>query len=204
MRTQIYLIAGLILLSLFILTIEQCNRIKHYKSDIERHKNNYNALTTIINGMDSSYSVQINLDREQFDQEYDQLIDSLNKKMNLKIKSSRVDRLSNIKIKRIHDTLIVWRDSILPGDTIIKGKSIQFEDKCFNFSVYSPSDTNIAMVRTDLNIDTYIIIHKGKRSKQFKIASLPIFRYGKRAIETTATTNCTGAKLKIIDIQIID
>jgi hypothetical protein len=204
MKIKLYSIAILCLLALIVTCIHQCNQAKYYKSEADRHSNNYNAVNDMLNNIDSSYAVKINLQRDEFDQVYTNLIDSLNKKYKLKIKANRVNGLNNIKIQRIRDTITIWRDSILPGDTIIKGKQIKFEDDCVKFSVYSPADSNIAMIRTELDIDTYIIVHKGKRSKQFKIANLPLFRYGKRTITTDARTNCTGAKLKIKEILIND
>jgi len=204
MRIKLYSIAILCLMVLIATCIHQCNQAKHYRLEADRYQTNYMALNKVLNNIDSSYAVQINLERDEFTAMYTDLIDSLNRKYNLKIKANRVKGLNNIKIQRIRDTITIWRDSILPGDTIIRGKKIQFEDQCFAFSVYTPSDSNIAMIRTKLDIDTYIIVYKGKRSKQFKIANLPIFRYGKRTIDSEARTNCTGAKLKIKEILIKD
>jgi hypothetical protein len=204
MIARIYSIIILIGIILIVTCINQCNKANHYKKEAERHKNNYEQLDELLNNIDSSYAVQINLERDQFNQMYTDLVDSLNRKYNLKLKTSRITGLNNIKVERIKDTLIVWKDSIIPGSTIIKGKKIQFEDNCMDFTVYTPTDTNIAMVRTKLDIDTYIIVYKGKRSKEFKIANIPLFRYGKRTIESEARTNCTGAKLKIKEILIKD
>jgi hypothetical protein len=172
--------------------------LREYKERSETYLNNYNQIENLYLKSDSTASAQLKLTKDEFEVRYKKLADSL------KIKSSRIKEITKIKFKTETDTFINWIDSILPTDTIYVGKKINLIEDCFKLKIFEPKDSNFVRIESDLNMEAYMVVHLGKRINRFKIFGLPIFRYGKRSLETDAYLNCKKGKIKIENIKVVD
>lgn len=185
------------LLSLLTLSIT-CNQLKFWKDKAETERSNHLAMEQMYLNADSSFAVRLQYEQDEFNTRYKHLADSLG------LKVGRIKEITKIKIRSKHDTLVLWRDSLISGDTVYVGKTIRIDEDCFGLMIFEPKDSNFVQVKSEMKLDGYVVIHKGKRINEAKLFGWTLFRYGKRKIETDGYINCKKSKFQIQNIQVID
>jgi hypothetical protein len=172
-----------------------------YSERIEstRKDNNYAAARQAA----SNRVIQEQLTRKQFERFYEAKIDSL-RQLGLK----RIDGITSVKIKKVFQDRLVWRDSIITiHDTVpIPVKLIATSDSCLNLTVTDMGDS--ALVEAICDPDIEIVLLRGQRSKEFKVLPFKVFkkylviRHGKRIPIVHALSNCGVPK--VTSVLVVD
>lgn len=179
--------------------------MSHWKWESARHESNYDALLENSIQERNGQAATLKLTREQFVKLRGHILDSLDKISPDRIKPRRVKSYASINIKDDNKNVKVqWRDSLVyVRDTVIKGRTLKFNDTCLNVTVYEPANPDsleYAYITTAIDISANLIVYRGKRTKQFSIFGWNIFKYGPREDKAKLFTNCGNVKLEHIEI----
>lgn len=170
----------------------------------ERLKDNNEAQAAERKHLEDGFAKTRLLTESEFEAEKGDLIDSLDKLTDAKLKVSRVLALTEFKLKHsFNRTKIQWLDSLI-HDTIPIGRKLSWADSCMKFNIYAPShpdSLDIAYVSGSIEIEADIVVYRGKRSKQVGLFGLNLFRYGKRETDAQMFSNCGKIHLKHLEVK---
>jgi len=177
---------------------------QHWKDEARRHENNWNASIMSAQNERNGFAIQQRLTKDQFDQKYGKLIDSLNRISKENIRLNRMLSFTRIELERQRlNVKIDWKDSLINGDTIRIGRKLMFRDSCVRFDVFYPTDSSYALVSSRLRIKADLLVYRGKRMKQFRPFGIGLWRYGPRQVNAEVFTNCDSASVKVENIEIV-
>jgi hypothetical protein len=130
------------------------NRWQAERIRATRMENNYHSRLSAA----SNRVIQEQLTRKQFERFYEAKIDSL-KQLGLK----RIDGITSVKIKKVFQDRLVWRDSIITiHDTIpVPVRLIAASDSCLNLVVTDMGDS--ARIEADISIQAEVVYLRGER-----------------------------------------
>jgi hypothetical protein len=202
LRTQILIVVGYAVLFWIIgVSLHGCDKWKdayhvmseNYESEVENNKR-----------LGDGFTKTLRLTEEQFAEREAEYIDSLSKLSKDKLKLQRVVDFFKIELEKEKKNIkLQWRDSIRPGDSIRVGRLIKSLENCLKVSLYSPDNDSFAYLSYKYSLDAALVVYKGKRTKDFKIGKLKLWRYGPRSLNAEMFTNCDSAKININHINII-
>lgn len=161
------------------------------RAEANRNLQNYNAVEAARKQERNGYAITQHLTRQQFEEKYSSLLDSLNRERKDKIKLSRMLGISQIHIQKLKDSIRVdWHDSITPGKNIVAGRALRFDDACARFSVFYPTDSSYALISSEIDIRANVLLFRGERIKRARIFGINLWRYGPRQPSAQVITNC--------------
>jgi len=204
LSTYRIIITSCIIVFLFsmIVCVDSCNEWRELA-----HISNQNYESEVNNSkrLGDGFTKTLRITEEQFAEREAGYIDSLSKLSKDKIRLQRVIDFFKIELEKEKKNIkIQWRDSILPGDSIRVGRLIKSLESCLSVSLYSPDNDSFAYLSYKYSLDAALIVYQGKRTKDFNIGKLKLWRYGPRSLNAEMFTNCDSAKININHIKIID
>lgn len=205
MKTNIRLAIIIAVLISFLANVFLYKMMNQWKWESARHESNYQALLENSINDRNGYASTLKLTRKQLFELRGHIIDSLDRLTKDKLKPSRIKSYAHVNIKKdTKNVPVQWRDSLVyVRDTVIKGRTLKFNDTCVNVTVYEPvhpDSSQFAYITTAIDISADLVVYKGKRTKQFSIFGWNIFKYGPREDKAQIFTNCGSVKLEHIEI----
>jgi hypothetical protein len=192
-----------VILVLIIICVSTCADRHAWREKAITAEANYEA--EYLNSLHKSngYTNTLNLTKEQFERREDGYLDSLNNILDENIKLSRVLRMTKFNINTKYSDRIIWRDSLILGDTIRLGRIISSKNECMAFDVFEPKGSDTTFVTSSLSVKGSVIVYKGKRNKQVRLFGVKLFRYGRRNTSAKMVTTCKDAEVFIQDVEVV-
>jgi hypothetical protein len=184
-----------------IVCVDSCNE---WKNRAHIANENYESELGNSKRLGEGFTKTLRLTEEQFAEREAGYIDSLSKLSKDKLRLQRVIDFFRIELEKEKNNIkLAWKDSIRPGDSVRVGRLIKSLESCLKVSVFTPENDSFAYLSYKYTLDAALVVYKGKRTKDFKIGKLRLWRYGPRSINAEMFTNCDSSIININHINII-